>query len=120
MAQQLIVSIRNSADGVTSETSTMQRAMMRRREVLTEHIASVPDQIMQGLRPSQRTRQWQRSQEEASEIAILTAKLRCKEHNMQDVEKVAEYEHQVARRILDEGRQFYSHVEQQARGFSQE
>eukprot|EP00971_Amphidinium_carterae_P019104 376047-Amphidinium_carterae.1 len=38
---------------------------------------------------------------------------------MQDLEKVAEYEHNVARRILTEGRQFYSHVEQQARGFSQ-
>eukprot|EP00971_Amphidinium_carterae_P239633 4757375-Amphidinium_carterae.1 len=99
---------------------TMQHAVQRRREVFTEHIASVPSQIMQDLRPSQRTRQWQRSQEEASEIATLTAKLRCTEHNMQDLEKVAEYEHQVARRILTEGRQFYSHVEQQARGFGQE
>eukprot|EP00971_Amphidinium_carterae_P051697 1017769-Amphidinium_carterae.1 len=68
----------------------MQRAMLRRREVLTEHIASVPDQIMQGVRPGHRTCQWQRSQEEASEIAILTAKLRCTEHNTQDLEKVAE------------------------------
>eukprot|EP00971_Amphidinium_carterae_P029004 570388-Amphidinium_carterae.1 len=75
MAQQLIVSIKTSADGVTSETSTMQRATIRRREVLTEHIASVPNQTMQGLRPSQRTRQWQRSQEEASEIAILPPSL---------------------------------------------
>eukprot|EP00971_Amphidinium_carterae_P109970 2178253-Amphidinium_carterae.1 len=74
---------------------------------------------MQGFRPGHRTRQWQRSQEEASEIAILTAKLRCTEHNMQDLEKVAEYEHSVARSILTEGRQFYSHIEQQARGFSQ-
>eukprot|EP00971_Amphidinium_carterae_P009364 184915-Amphidinium_carterae.1 len=39
---------------------------------------------------------------------------------MQDLEKVTQYEHQVARRILTDGRQFYSHVEQQARGFSQE
>eukprot|EP00971_Amphidinium_carterae_P092710 1836017-Amphidinium_carterae.1 len=67
---------------------------------------------MQGVRPGHRTRQWQRSQEEASEIAILAAKLRCTEHNMQDLEKVAEHEHNVARSILTEGRQFYSHVEQ--------
>eukprot|EP00971_Amphidinium_carterae_P225667 4475565-Amphidinium_carterae.1 len=59
MAQQLITSIQTSGDGVTSETMTMQRAAQKRREVLPEHIASVPSQIMQDLRPSQRTRQWQ-------------------------------------------------------------
>eukprot|EP00971_Amphidinium_carterae_P347498 6489551-Amphidinium_carterae.1 len=83
---------------------------MQRQDVLKEHIASVPDQIMQGVRPGQRTCQWQRSQEEASEIAILTAKLRRTEHNLRDLEKVAEYEHNVARNILTEGRQFYFHV----------
>eukprot|EP00971_Amphidinium_carterae_P315235 6265449-Amphidinium_carterae.1 len=48
MAQELIVSIQTSAEGVTTETLVMQRAMLKRREVLTEHIASVPDQAMQG------------------------------------------------------------------------
>eukprot|EP00971_Amphidinium_carterae_P342913 6482382-Amphidinium_carterae.1 len=104
MAQQLIATIQTSAEGVTTETVTMQRAMMVRRKRLNEHIASLPDQIMSGVRPAQRTRQWHQSQEEASEIAILTAKLWCTEHNLYDLEKVAEYEHNVARRILTEGR----------------
>eukprot|EP00971_Amphidinium_carterae_P045079 886888-Amphidinium_carterae.1 len=38
---------------------------------------------------------------------------------MQDLERFAELEHNTAKNILAEGRQFYVYVEQQARGFSQ-
>eukprot|EP00971_Amphidinium_carterae_P047207 929721-Amphidinium_carterae.1 len=72
---------------------TMQRAMVVRRERLNEHIASV--------------RQWHRSYEEAT----LTARLRCAESNMQNLERFAELEHNTAKSILAEGRQFYVYVE---------
>eukprot|EP00971_Amphidinium_carterae_P050345 991896-Amphidinium_carterae.3 len=72
-----------------------------------------------GVRDTHRTRQWQKSHEDATEIAVLTARLGCAESNMQDLEKFAEHEHNVAKCILTEGRQFYVYVEQQARGFSQ-
>eukprot|EP00971_Amphidinium_carterae_P007629 150995-Amphidinium_carterae.1 len=52
------------------------------------------------------------------QIANLTARLGCAERNMQDLERFAELEHNTARSILAEGRQFYVYVEQQARGFS--
>eukprot|EP00971_Amphidinium_carterae_P326765 6457766-Amphidinium_carterae.1 len=82
-------------------------------------IAGVPARLMTGIRDTHRTRQWQRSHEDATEIEVLTAKLGCAESNIHDLEKVAEHEHSVARCILTEGRQFYAYVEQQARGFSQ-
>eukprot|EP00971_Amphidinium_carterae_P238135 4727572-Amphidinium_carterae.1 len=66
---------------------TMQRAMVVRRERLTEHVASVPSSLMAGVRQAQHTRQWHRSHEEATEIAILTARLGCAESNMQDLER---------------------------------
>eukprot|EP00971_Amphidinium_carterae_P029106 572295-Amphidinium_carterae.1 len=69
MTQELIASIQTSADGVTTETVSMQRAMVVRRERLNEHIASVPARLMTGVRDTQRTRQWHRSHEEATEIA---------------------------------------------------
>eukprot|EP00971_Amphidinium_carterae_P327401 6458730-Amphidinium_carterae.1 len=69
MTQELIASIQTSADGVTTETMTMQRAMVVRREKLDEHLASVPSSLMQGVRQAQRTRQWHRSHEEAVQIA---------------------------------------------------
>eukprot|EP00971_Amphidinium_carterae_P288335 5724287-Amphidinium_carterae.1 len=97
----------------------MQRAMVVRREKLNEHIASVPASLMTGVRQAHRTRQWQKSHEEGTEIATLTAKLGCAESNMFDLERFAELEHNTAKSILAEGRQFYVHVEQQARGFSQ-
>eukprot|EP00971_Amphidinium_carterae_P014423 284905-Amphidinium_carterae.1 len=94
----------------------MQRAMVVvRQERLHEHIASVPDRLMNGLRHTHRTRQWQRSHEEATDIAVLTAKLGCAESNIHDLEKRAEHKHSVAKCILTEGRQFYAYVEQQAR-----
>eukprot|EP00971_Amphidinium_carterae_P123176 2439038-Amphidinium_carterae.1 len=70
---------------------------------------------MAGVRQAQRTRQWHKSHEEATEIATLTAKLGCAESNMQDLERFAEKEHNTARSILAEGRQFYVYIEQQAR-----
>eukprot|EP00971_Amphidinium_carterae_P058793 1162493-Amphidinium_carterae.1 len=75
MTQELIASIQTSADGVTTETKTMQRAMVVRREKLNEHIASGPSSLMAGVRQAQRTRQWHKSHQEATEIATLTAKL---------------------------------------------
>eukprot|EP00971_Amphidinium_carterae_P263914 5235790-Amphidinium_carterae.1 len=90
----------------------MQRAMVVQRERLNENIASIPARLMTGVRSTHRTRQWQGSHEDATEIAILTAKLGCAESNMQDLERVAEHEHNVAKCILTEGRQFYAHVEQ--------
>eukprot|EP00971_Amphidinium_carterae_P102194 2023054-Amphidinium_carterae.1 len=98
---------------------TMQRAMVVRRERLNEHITSVPSSLMTGVRQAHRTRQWQKSHEEAAEIATLTAKLGCAKNNIHDLERFAELEHNAARSILAEGRQFYVHAEQQARGFSQ-
>eukprot|EP00971_Amphidinium_carterae_P034211 673628-Amphidinium_carterae.1 len=119
MTQELIASIQTSADAATTKTVSMQRAMVVRRERLNKHIDSVPSSLMTGVRQAQRTRQWHRSHEEATEIAILTARFGCAESQMQDLEKFAEHEHNVARSILNEGRQFYVYVEQQARGFSQ-
>eukprot|EP00971_Amphidinium_carterae_P023554 464719-Amphidinium_carterae.2 len=51
---------------------------------------------------------------------MLRAELRCAECNMNDLQRIAEHEHTVAREVLRQGRQFYSYIEQQARGFSQE
>eukprot|EP00971_Amphidinium_carterae_P168290 3334426-Amphidinium_carterae.1 len=36
---------------------------------------------------------------------------------MNDLQHVAEHEHRIAREVLHEGRQFFSYIEQQARGF---
>eukprot|EP00971_Amphidinium_carterae_P252771 5018455-Amphidinium_carterae.1 len=93
LMQELIAPIQTSAEGVTTETVSMQRAMVVRRERLNEHIASVPNRLLTGVRSTHRTRQWQRSHEDATEIAILTAKLGFAESNMQDLERVAEHEH---------------------------
>eukprot|EP00971_Amphidinium_carterae_P068974 1365515-Amphidinium_carterae.1 len=89
MTQELIASIQTSAEGVSTES--MQRAMVVRRERLNEHIASasVPARPMTGVRSTHRTRQWQRSHEDATEGAILTAKLGCAESNMQDLQSMS-------------------------------
>eukprot|EP00971_Amphidinium_carterae_P214718 4260878-Amphidinium_carterae.1 len=118
MTHELIASIQTSAEGVMTETMTLQRAMVTRREKLTEHLESVPSSLVNGCQ-AQRTRQWHRSREEAAEIATLTAQLSCAESNIRDLEQVSAFEHNVARSILTEGRQFYLYVEQQAKGFSQ-
>eukprot|EP00971_Amphidinium_carterae_P145992 2894019-Amphidinium_carterae.1 len=77
---------------MTTETVSMQHVMVVRRERLSEHIASVPARLMTGVRDTQRT-----------------------QSNMQDLERFPEHEHNVAKSILTEGRQFYVYVEQQAR-----
>eukprot|EP00971_Amphidinium_carterae_P014899 294136-Amphidinium_carterae.1 len=46
MTQELIASIQTSTDGVTTETVTMRRAMVARREMLNEHLESVPSSLM--------------------------------------------------------------------------
>eukprot|EP00971_Amphidinium_carterae_P321123 6383148-Amphidinium_carterae.1 len=74
MTRELIASIQTSADGVTTETMTMQRTMVVQHERLNEHIASVPSSLMTGVRQAQRTQRWHKSHEEATKIATLTAK----------------------------------------------
>eukprot|EP00971_Amphidinium_carterae_P149755 2969067-Amphidinium_carterae.1 len=48
------------------------------------------------------------------------ARLECTENNLRDLAKVAEYEHGAAQKVLRDGREFYSYVGNQARGFGQE
>eukprot|EP00971_Amphidinium_carterae_P169343 3355287-Amphidinium_carterae.1 len=58
MTQELIASIQTSADGVTTETMTMQRAMVVRRETLHEHLESVPSSLSaraNGIDPMKKT-----------------------------------------------------------------
>eukprot|EP00971_Amphidinium_carterae_P179508 3560213-Amphidinium_carterae.1 len=55
MTQELIASIQTSAEGVSTETVSMQRAMVVRRERLNEHIASVLARLMTGVRSTHRT-----------------------------------------------------------------
>eukprot|EP00971_Amphidinium_carterae_P245810 4881857-Amphidinium_carterae.2 len=50
----------------------------------------------------------------------MRAQLRCAECNMSDLQHIAEHEHNIAREVVREGRQCFSYIEQQARGFSQE
>eukprot|EP00971_Amphidinium_carterae_P323421 6427412-Amphidinium_carterae.1 len=80
--------------------------MVVRREKLTEHLESVPSSLVTGRH---------RSREEAAEIATLSAQLSCAESIIRDLEHFADVEHNAARSILTEGRQFYVYVEQQAR-----
>eukprot|EP00971_Amphidinium_carterae_P251736 4997998-Amphidinium_carterae.1 len=51
---------------------------------------------------------------------MLRAKLQFTEQNMTDLRRVAECEDHAACEVLQQGRAFYSYVEQQAKGFSHE
>eukprot|EP00971_Amphidinium_carterae_P044486 874893-Amphidinium_carterae.1 len=57
---------------------------------------------------------------EAEEIASLKARLSCVERNAHDLHLMAEHEHNIAREVVREGRQFFAFIEDRARGFGQE
>eukprot|EP00971_Amphidinium_carterae_P244992 4864374-Amphidinium_carterae.4 len=51
---------------------------------------------------------------------MLRARLQFTESNAYDAQRIAEYEHSIAKEVLREGRAFNPYVEQQTRGFSLE
>eukprot|EP00971_Amphidinium_carterae_P319492 6349663-Amphidinium_carterae.1 len=123
MAQQLIASIATSTEGVQTETVRMTETISARQDLLRNHLEQVPEQvaIVAGLRNKTIwTRRETHTLEEAEEIASLKAQLSCVECNACDLKIVAEHEHNVAREVVREGRQFFACIEDRARGFSQE
>eukprot|EP00971_Amphidinium_carterae_P273972 5437517-Amphidinium_carterae.1 len=89
----------------------MERAVQSRRVILDEPIHNLS-------RIS--TRAQTRLNEETEEIAILKAKSQFTERNMSDLRRVVTCEHTAACEVLQQGRAFYSYVEQPAKGFNQE
>eukprot|EP00971_Amphidinium_carterae_P090365 1789371-Amphidinium_carterae.2 len=47
MAREMIMTIQTSTDGVRTEISTMERVFQSRSLMLSEHLASVPQNVIQ-------------------------------------------------------------------------
>eukprot|EP00971_Amphidinium_carterae_P315245 6265581-Amphidinium_carterae.1 len=62
----------------------MERAVQTRRNLLDEHLQSVPETVRQ---------YGGRFMEETEEVAMLKAMLQFTEQNAYDLKRVAEYEH---------------------------
>eukprot|EP00971_Amphidinium_carterae_P253463 5032050-Amphidinium_carterae.6 len=107
MAQAMIVTIQTSADGVSTETLSMERAVQARRQLLYEHLQSAPHQVkLSGGDHVHRTRAQTRSMEETEKVGMLKARLQFTEQNAYDLRRVAEYENTIAKEVLNEGRAF--------------
>eukprot|EP00971_Amphidinium_carterae_P318465 6329878-Amphidinium_carterae.1 len=124
MSREMITTIQTSADGVGTEQQSMERVFQSRTVMLSEHLASVPQHVIQttqsGRTSTVRTRAERCQLEEQEEVAMPRAKLKCTEHNLRDLAKVAAYEHGAIQKMLHDSRGVYSYVENQARGFGQE
>eukprot|EP00971_Amphidinium_carterae_P085866 1698502-Amphidinium_carterae.1 len=84
--------IQASANGVRSETLSMKRVLQTRNHMLEEHVQTLPT-CRTGN--SMQTRQQAKAQEESEEIAMLRAKLRFPEQNMEALTRLAECENTV-------------------------
>eukprot|EP00971_Amphidinium_carterae_P224812 4460001-Amphidinium_carterae.1 len=123
MAQEMIMTIQTSADGVRTEQQSMERVFQSRSVMLSEHLANVSQHVVRNAQSGGTSSFWTRNGRlhlETAEVQVLRASLECAEHHLRDLAKFTEYEHGAAQQVLREDREFnsYRYVENQARGNS--